>query len=183
MVFPATNCPQWPHFSHAASEWAGGRTGATTNCAAAAAPELTRCALLNCNRLWSAEGDLRSDFYGWVDALLNLGVHVVLLTEPWVPQGASLPSDQPYEFVCSSPPVGSGIPGRDAAILCEANGSACCMSLGQGVHNSRDIVGCLLSHGAGLPPTIICTAYAPDASRGLNARSDFWMCLYGSLSR
>ena len=99
MVQAARKCAGRPHISHAAAKQpAGGRPGASAPRAAAAAPERICCAFLNCNRLWSSEGDLRNDFYGWADTLSNLGVRVAMLVEPWVPQCMS--SARPTLRIC-----------------------------------------------------------------------------------
>ena len=104
---------------------------------------------------------------------------VVGLAEPWVPAGATLPLDQPFEWI-SLPPPSFGNAGRDAAIMTSPPSGQIrpAPSLSDA---GRDIVACFVTHGDGLPPTLFVSAYAPDSSRGLPARADFWSRLDSSL--
>ena len=140
------------------------------------------CALLNCNRLYAADGGLRPSFYSFVDCLVALDVRLALLTETWLPTGASLPSDQPFQLIAQPARTPTAAPrGRDTAILHSSEVLATPLGASRSASGFADLTACIVNNLDSSTPTLFISAYAPDASRGLQARADFWSRLDNTL--
>ena len=133
-----------------------------------------RCALINCNGLFDGHGALHPGFYAFTEVLERRGVDVAFIPEPHLPSGAALPSDQPYGIYPALSAFSNSSGRRDAALMFNSRSGLDHSPLLYNSLQNRDIAARLIHHGPNDPPTLVCSAYAPDTSRGLEERAEFW---------
>ena len=75
-------------------------------------PNMLNLAVLDTNRLWMPDGSEHYAFHGLVDFLRSWGVDILCVQESRAPDGACLPTDQPYSY--DGP---TGIGGCEAGFL------------------------------------------------------------------
>lgn len=139
--------------------------------------------MLNCNGLFRSDGSLHVGFHALEHILRQLQISACCLTEPHLPAHATLPLDQPYCLVTGVPTLPGPRAGRDAAIAVHRDVLPACTPLPSNEASAPgDIAACILHHGPNVPDTLICSAYAPDTSRGAQARLEFWQRLSRALS-
>ena len=138
---------------------------------------MIRFALLNCNGLFDNHGQLSSAWHPLASSLHSHGTHALLLSEPHLHVGSRLPSDSLYDLA-AFPHDSCRIGRRDCAIALHPSASSFWHPL---VSTCRDIVGLISGNDAYAVPICLISAYAPDTSRGVAARIDFFSIVWGML--